>query len=69
MTSLVLNNRALIEKYFSPSHWVLFMKKMDIVCHDHMLITVNSLCFKENNLKPNKKINYIPGLARMISML
>ena len=29
--------------------------KVDNGCQAHMLITVNSLCFKNINLKPNKK--------------
>ena len=36
--------------------------------HDHELITVKSSVSKENNMRPDKKISYISGLTRPISM-
>ena len=29
------------------------------ICHDHVLITVNILCSKTNEIEPVKKISYI----------
>ena len=42
-----------------------------MVCHQlHLvvIIMVNVLCFKENNLRPSKKISYMSRLTRLISV-
>ena len=51
---------------FMPSELLLY--KGEDLRHDHVLITVNTSVSKENNLRPDKKISYISGLTRPISM-
>lgn len=38
------------------------MFKVEYVRYDHMIITVNILVFKRNDLKLSKKIDFISGI-------
>ena len=49
--------------------FIIIFLKGENLRHNHLLITVNIFSIKKNNLRPGKKISYISGITRPISML
>ena len=72
-SELTLSLRFILHVLHLFSEWECYMYvyifvKGENLRHDHVLMTVNIISIKENNLRPDKKISYISGLTRPISM-